>query len=536
MTPKVLIIGLDGATWDLMKPLTEKGKLPTLRKLIDEGVHGDLESTITPSTGLAWVSFATGKNPGKHGCYDFNIPKKSLSNIKTITTKDIQGSTFYEILSENGKKCIIINLPCSYPPRINGIVITSLMTQSDNCIFPRDLINEVPELKNYRIFPDVSLHERRKIIEYVNDIRELERNRFECAKILFKKDWDFFFILFSGTDWIQHDMFAELISGLWDDNSAPIKLYEEIDGYIGWFVDNAPQNTYIFLVSDHGFKAYKKAFYINAWLRKEGFLKVEQKSKRKTSSSKFEVESEKVASKLINIKVPVFLLKHLSWIAPFYYKFKKYLPINPKVEICPKLSDSVAYSIASTIRSNFGSIYINDKKRFIDGKVEIENYEKVREEIINKLKMLKDPKTWENVIKKVWKKEELYFGDNLEIGPDIFFMLSDEYQVRSGLFAPQIFNYKLVEYSSGHALYGIFLAYGPDIRKRIEIKNVRIYDIAPTILHVFGIAIPRDMDGRVLKEIFKEDSELLEKRIKYQEIKEEEKIKIKKKIKEIKVI
>jgi len=73
MTPKVLIIGLDGATWDLMKPLTEKGKLPTLRKLIDEGVHGDLESTITPSTGLAWVSFATGKNPGKHGCYDFKI-------------------------------------------------------------------------------------------------------------------------------------------------------------------------------------------------------------------------------------------------------------------------------------------------------------------------------------------------------------------------------------------------------------------------------------------------------------------------------
>ena len=86
---KVLLIGLDGATWDLMKPWAEKGVLPTFKKLMEKGVYGDLESTIPPVTIPAWVSFATGKNPGKLGCYDFLLPKKSLNDTTPITTKDM---------------------------------------------------------------------------------------------------------------------------------------------------------------------------------------------------------------------------------------------------------------------------------------------------------------------------------------------------------------------------------------------------------------------------------------------------------------
>jgi len=531
---KVLVIGLDGATWDLIKPWAEEGKLPTLKKLMDKGVYGDLESTITPNTGTAWVSFATGKNPGKHGCYDFGIPKNSLNNVKAITTKDIHGKTFYEILYKNGKKCIIINLPGSYPPRIKEIVITSLMTQGDNCIFPPEIKNEIPELKNYRITPNVQLHGK---IDYVNDIRVLERTRFECAKKLFKKDWDFFFLLFGGTDWIQHDMYDKLISGMMNDNSDPMKLYKEIDEYIGWFVDNVPQNGNILLMSDHGFKVYMKAFYINAWLRREGYLKVEPTSKTKTHLQKFHAESEKAISKRINLKLPIFLLKLFTFMYPVYIKLRKILPIELRIDARPKLSDTIAYSTTSTIRSNFGSIYINDKRRFTDGKVEIDSYENVREEIMNKLKHLKDPETGEYVIKKVWKKEDIYFGDKLDIAPDIFFMLSDKYQVRSGLSITEPFSYKIIENNSGHALYGIFLGYGPNIKNGIKIQNAKIYDIAPTILHIFGMPIPRDVDGRVLKEIFREDSELANRVIKYQEVGEDdEKVWIKQKIKELKTL
>jgi len=532
---KVIVIGLDGVTWDLIKPWAKEGKLPTLKKLMESGVYCDLESTIPPLTAPAWVSFATGKNPGKHGCYDFILPRKSLNDMKPITTKDIHGKTFYEILYENGKKCIIINLPGSYPPRIKEIVITSLLTQGNNFIFPPNLVTEIPELKNYRIIPDKSLRESGRIMESVNDIRKLEKNRFECAKKLFKKDWNFFFLLFTGTDTIQHMIYDKLISGTMDDDSYPIKAYKEIDEYIGWFVDNVPQDTNILIMSDHGFRAYKKVFFINSWLRREGYLKVEQRLKKQIKLHKLAEEIEKARSKRINIKLPTFLLNYLkffTWMYPFYIKLKNILPIEIQRDILqPRLLESIAYAYG-TMSYNISGIYINDKKRFIDGKVEMSDYENVRTEIINKLKQLqlKDPKTGENIIKNVWKKEDIYSGSQLYMAPDIIFMLIDEYRSMTNLLITKLFDDKFVDRMNTHALQGVFLAYGPDIKKGEEIKCAKIYDIAPTILFMFDMSISKDMDGRVLKEIFRDDSELAKREIKYQEIDEKERIKEKIKI------
>src|SRR6185436_19139221 len=73
--PRVLIVGLDGATFDNIRPWAEKGLLPTFKRLLDEGVHGALRSTYPPVTAPAWTSFMTGKNPGKHGLYHFIEPQ-----------------------------------------------------------------------------------------------------------------------------------------------------------------------------------------------------------------------------------------------------------------------------------------------------------------------------------------------------------------------------------------------------------------------------------------------------------------------------
>ena len=523
---KVLVIGLDGATWDLMRPWAEKGILPTFKKLMENGVYGNLESTIPPITGPAWVSFATGKNPGKHGCYDFVLPGKTLNDKKPITTKDIHEKTFYETLNEKGKKCILINLPCSFPPRINDITITSLLTQGDDFIFPPELVDEIQELKNYRISPDMSLMVDGKVIDHINDIRRLEKNRFECAKKLFEKDWDFFFLLFSGTDWIQHQIYDKLVYGMFDENSDPIRAYKEIDKYMGWFIDNAPQNVNILFMSDHGFGLYEKTFGINKWLKEEGYLKVESGS-RQTSLFKIGQNVKKARDERINIKLPTFLsnyLKLFTWLFPFYRKLKSVLPIEVRTNFQPKLSETIAYSMTS-VSSNFCGIYINDKKRFVDGKVEMVDYENIRTEIINKLKQLKDPKTGENIIRKIWKKEDVYFGSRLDAAPDILVMLLEEYGFNFGFFTAKTFSDKHMGKINGHALNGIFLAYGSNIKKGIEIPNAKIYDIAPTILYIFGIPIPKDMDGSVLKEVFEDDSELAEKEVVYQELEEKEKIK-----------
>ena len=67
MKRKVFVLGLDGATFDVIKPLIEKGLLPTLKKLLEEGTHIPLTSSIPPVTVPAWKCYSTGKTPGKLG-------------------------------------------------------------------------------------------------------------------------------------------------------------------------------------------------------------------------------------------------------------------------------------------------------------------------------------------------------------------------------------------------------------------------------------------------------------------------------------
>ncbi|MDY6893984.1 MAG: alkaline phosphatase family protein [Thermotogota bacterium] len=533
---KVMVIGLDGATWDLMRPLAEKGILPTFKKLMEKSVYGDLESTVPPITIPAWISFVTGKNPGKLGCYDFLVARNSLNDLRPITTKDIQAKTFYEILNENKKKCILINLPGSYPPRIKEIVITSLMTQGENFIFPPELLDEISDLKNYRIIYDIPPVECKNLTNFFKDVREVERNRFKCAKKLFVKEWDLFFLLFSGTDGIQHRIYSTLLSETIDINSDPIKFYKEIDGYVKWFVENSPKDTNILIMSDHGFVGYKNAFFINEWLKKRGYLKLRVKPKNSPGEIE-QLSKAKNKKKNLGIKLPPILLdflKSLNWLYPIYRKLSKVLPIEIQATIQSESSGTIAYSI-SHADTNFGGIHINSKKRFSDGIIIQEDYENVRNEIICELKKLKDPETGKKVIINVWKKEDIYHGSQLRDAPDIIFVLPNKYQVKSSVSSNKIFNNNTsVFYSrcNNHALQGIFLAHGPDIKKGVEIQNAKIIDLAPTILHLFGMPIPEDMDGKILKEIFKEDGELAKREIKYQKTGKKENVKGK--IKELK--
>lgn len=516
MNRKVIVIGLDGATWDILRPWAEEGKLPCIREMMEKGTWGQLRSTLPPITGPAWVSCATGKNPGKHGCYDFVLPRHSLGKLEPITTRDIKGKTFYEILDENGRKCIIVNLPVSYPPRLKEVIITSLLTQGDSFIFPPELVAEVPELSSYRILPNMSLRLNNKRAAYIEDITKVEETRFECTKKLFvKSDCDFLFLLFGGTDWIQHVMYGELVSKNLDENPLAAKLYRVIDEYIGWLTANAPPGTNILLMSDHGFKAYEKSFYINEWLRQKGYLITEPRTKPSVPRTRGQQEIMGLTSKKKALSLPNFLASRrrlLNMLAPFYRVMTGILPFRVQTyDLQPRIPQTTALSTFSV--TNVGGIYINDKRRFADGKVEVSDYEDIRNQIIGELKGLVDTKTGKRVVSEIWNKEEVYSGAQLDIGPDIVF-ISNEYLADISL-SGKLFAYQK---DNRHALDGIFLAYGPDIKDAAEVQGAGIYDIAPTILHMFGLPVPDDMDGRVLTEIFREDSEPAQREVKYQKI------------------
>lgn len=509
---KTIVIGIDGATWNIMRPLLDKKKLPNIDKIVSEGVSGNLSSTIPPVTGPAWISFATGKNPGKHGCYDFIRPVKSLSKTKVISTKDISSQCFYELIDQYGSKCTIINMPGSHPPRINETVITSLMTIGDEFVYPKDAIKVAPSLENYRIVPNMKLLADEHIYEYILDVLKLENNRFECAKELFKQKWDFFFVMFSGTDWIQHIKDKQYLTSPNGNN-----IYMNIDSYVGWFLNNMPSDSNLIIMSDHGFKSYDGIFYINEWLKQEGYLVTKTSAQSDESSHKFKDDFKKKSKGRMNVKIPTSLLKifaHLNSKIPlynYYCTIKRILPIDLSSNFTRNVPD-LPKTIAFTTTEESRAIYINDKGRFMDGCVDVADVDNIAHEIATKLRQMMI--NGEKLFESVHLKNDIYSGERVIDAPDIILEL-DKYSISNNSY-PNLYYHGHNRFTNNHDPNGVFLAYGNDIKSNITVGNARIIDLAPTILHMFGIPIPRDMDGRVLTEIFTDDSEMGGRRVVYE--------------------
>ncbi|MBP1911659.1 alkaline phosphatase family protein [Thermococcus stetteri] len=525
MSPKVLIIGLDGATWDLIKPWADKGELPAFKKLMENGTWGGLESTIPPWTIPAWESMSTGKNPEKLGFATFMV--KDGYKFIPHNFRHKRQKMIWDILSDSGRRAVVANLPNIYiAQKINGCMIAGwLYLDKERITYPANLINELNEHCNgYEVdIFDVDF-EKGKITggpkdeEYLKRCDRLLEKHFLAFKYLLQKcEWDFGFLVFVTTDRIQHKY--------WDDKIL-LEHYRKIDKKLEEILDTVDKETIVFLVSDHGFGPIKYTLNINEFLIKEGYLKL-KKPRRQSPSKLLNLVKRSgllpVARALVNLAPATLANRLKESVSSISFE---------KMDIDWSSTKAFAYAV-------LGDIYLNVKGREPNGIVGPDEYDKVREEIIEKIRNLeyKGRKLNIQVLRKeeVWPEASLW--DNL---PDLVIVPTDD-GVQD--INPNIGSGEIITESEGtkgnHRLYGILLAYGPGIKKGYEIEGAKIYDIAPTVLHVFGLPVPDDMDGRVLMEIFEPDSEFAKRKPKYVDPgyyeKKQEDEKLKKAIKNLKL-
>jgi predicted AlkP superfamily phosphohydrolase/phosphomutase len=520
---KTLIIGLDGATWDIIKPLAVEGKLPTFKKLMEEGVWGDLESTIPPITNPAWFSLATGMNPGKLGMFDFLSRKDSTYNLHPSSSHDLQGKAIWDYVSAAGdgnKKVGIVNYPMLFPPyEINGFMISGLgSSEKENITFPKSLKERIDDIANtYEITVN---HQDKKYDDedlYLKDLyRVLEKRTKVICHLMREEDWDLFISIFSCTDWTQHLMWKHIDKShpLYDPEESEkykqefIKFWIKIDDVVCNMIKIAGENTNLFIVSDHGFGPQDECFNLAKWLEGKGYLVRKKKEKTIIIKEKMSSISNMVAKTPFRKIIPHTIAKVVSSAS--------------KIRITDEIDfkKSRAYVLGHTIP--FGGIYLNVKGRDLRGCINNgSEYDALKRDIIRELEDLRKD-VGQDVEVSIFDPNEIYKGDKVKLAPDIIFTIDNWRCIINEENFDDVF-FKNEPYSNrhtgSHRMNGIFAAYGPDIRKGVGIINAKIYDIAPTILHMFGIPIPRDMDGRVLKEIFKDDSKLAGREVKYQEIK-----------------
>jgi predicted AlkP superfamily phosphohydrolase/phosphomutase len=511
--PKVLVIGLDGATFDLINPWAAEGYLPALSRMMRDGAQGTLRSTIPPMTAPAWTSFATGTNPGKHRLYDWVAREPDSYRFTPVTALDGRAPTLYTLLSQAGRRVCSLNVPMTYPPTpVNGLMVSGIPAPNanDRLTYPPGLYQEILDrVGDYILYPDPGqAYSDSGIDAFLERLYRCSALRTQTFDYLRgREEWDFAMLVFNGTDTISHALWKHM------DPSHPLHdprqatkfgnairdYYQHVDGYLSTIMDDLDDETTLIIMSDHGFGPFHKFIHVNNWLIQEGFMRVRPAPTARLKHFLFRrgfapmnVYDWLMRFGLGSLKREVVRGQGQGLLKSLFLSFEDV-----------DWSKTQAYSLG-----NVGQICLNVAGREPHGCVQPgAEYERVRAAIIDRLQELRDPETGEGVVEAVFRREEIYDGEQLELAPDIVFLPRRlEY---FGFGEYEFGSHKIIEamkrgISGTHRMNGVFLAYGPAIQPGGTTREAQIIDLAPTILQLLGLPAPDHMDGRVLAEILRD--------------------------------
>ena len=508
---KVVVVGLDGATLDVIRPLVERGRLPNLSKIMERGVQGELQSTIHPITPQAWTSFMTGKRAGKHGIFDFSRRRKGTYEIEFVNASARQAESIFSMLSRSKRTVGAIGIPFSFPPEeVNGFMLSGMDAPGEDgrAVYPASVYDEIRRrFGHYHIHLASPVGRRIDQAKFWKDIRTEDENRTEISRYLMKRyPCDLFMTVYNNTDRVAHQHLDEAVyeairNGTQGDaEDLLVKTYENTDAHVGQILSDLDEGTTVIIMSDHGSGPIRRIFFLNRWLEQKGYL----------SYLPGKVDPVKAA-----IKRARFLAKRFLPRSAKNFIETRFGGLRDKVESMLSFADIDWQNTKAYGFGMYGNIYINLKGREPSGVVAPgAEYESLRDELSEGLKDLTDPDSGEQIIQEIYRREDLYEGPCVEEAPDLLIGWKDYSYYTSvslgkeegDIFGPPM-NIDCSEYKhvGTHRLNGTFMAMGEGIKQGTEVFGAEICDVAPTILYLLGDPIPEDMDGKVLANVFEDD-------------------------------
>lgn len=511
---KILIIGLDGMTFNFIDPLIARGRLKTIKSLMAEGVRAPLETIFPPITSVAWTSFITGKNPGKHGILEFIQRRRGSARETAANATQRSGKALWDLFSEAGRRVIVTNFPVTYPPsKVNGFMISDFMTPRGrrDITHPPELLEDLESrFGPYKLYM-TETYARGNVENVLTELyEELDYKSKVNCHLMQNSDWDMLVTHIWGTDRCQHELWhiVDETHPRHDKEEAAryrervFEYWDAVDREVANMIAAAGPDAAVFIASDHGFGPAHKYCAFNIWLMQEGFLKLKSDALTRlkrlmfaagiTPELAYRVSRNQLLKRVRPSRGVGTQRSKVSLLNRFFLSFNDV-----------DWQRTVAFS-----KGNYGQIYINLKGREAQGAVDPgDQYDRIRDQIIDRLKQIKDPKTGGRLIGPIFKSEEIYSGAHLAEAPDICFLPEDMSYVSLGNmdFTSNRFIVGAFGNSGTHRLHGVLIARAPELKSACQLPNAQIIDVAPTILHLADIAVPEDMDGRVLTETFREE-------------------------------
>jgi predicted AlkP superfamily phosphohydrolase/phosphomutase len=454
---KILALGLDCAAPELLLGYED---LSNIRRLMEVGCYGRLESVIPPITVPAWMCLATSQDPGSLGVYGFrNRTDHSYAGLGIASSRSITEPAIWDHIAREGKRSIIVGVPPGYPPRrINGLSVSCFLTpDTDKSIFthPPELSDEIRKLVGH--YPvDVQGFRTDDKIWLRDAIFAMSRTQFQVVRHLIQnKEWDYFHFVDIGLDrmhhgfWKYHDPQHVLHEPDSPFQETVHDYYRHLDVEIGRVLELLTDDTIVLLVSDHGAQRLDGGFCVNEWLIREGLLALKSYPKEVTPFAKLDVDWEKTR----------------VWSEGGYY----------------------------------ARVFFNVKGREPQGTIEPSDYERFRDEIQAKFEATVD-RDGKPMGTLVFKPQEIYHKVQ-NVAPDLIVHFGALYWRSIGSVGYPVIH--VLENDTGpddcnHAQFGAFVLAAPNSPLQGELTGARLLDIAPTLMDLAGYEIPPTMQGRSL--------------------------------------
>jgi len=401
----------------------------------------------------------SGKDPGELGIYGFrNRRDYTYDGLSIADSTAVHERRVWDILGEMGKKCIVMCVPGTFPPKpINGSLLTCFLTP--NADFPYTYPQELkPEIEN-RFGPylmDVKGFRSNNKDEILAQIYQMTEQHFAIAShLVTSQPWDFFMMVEMGVDrihhafWKFHDRAHRKFEPGNPYENAIRDYYRYVDKKIADLLPALGDDTTVLIVSDHGAKAMDGGICVNEWLMREGYLMLEKPVSAPTPIGKVKVDWKKT----------------YAWGEGGYY----------------------------------ARIFMNVKNREPQGIIPTSDYEPLRDELKAKFEAMVDDRG-RPLGNKVFKPQDVYHAVR-GVPPDliVYFGGLNWRSVGSvGLDSYYTFENDTGPDDANHAEYGIVMIRENNGSRGKMLHGARIFDISATILDRFGLTVPSDMHGRPL--------------------------------------
>lgn len=264
----------------MIRDLAASGIMPSVGTLLDRGRGRPITSSIPEVSSTAWTSFMTGVNPGVHGIFGFFEPDRETYGLRFPNAESIRVPTLWHRLSRAGKRCLVMNMPQTYPAfPVNGVLISGFVAPDlERAVYPESLLPELRAL-DYRVDANAWLA-REDQDQFLRDLFQVLDRRMEALRMLWDREpWDIIAAVFTGTDRLQHYLWHAVQEPGHPRHGQALKFYTAVDQAIGECLERISGDTFVMVVSDHGFTSVVREVNLNAWFREQGLLKVPRSEK-----------------------------------------------------------------------------------------------------------------------------------------------------------------------------------------------------------------------------------------------------------------